>query len=137
MGARADECEDEPMRPLKDDAQERPIPDAWRSTLAAIADSIPTVDGSPIGAGLPRVEPISEDLSSVCREAITRYGEVTLVPLPEDTWDTSVYLWQGDRWSCLIDLWTRQEGRSDLVLDVDVFEEGEDYRFTVNLIYVP
>ncbi|MDG4827327.1 hypothetical protein O7635_36250 [Asanoa sp. WMMD1127] len=69
--------------------------------------------------------------------AVDDYGDVTLVPLPEESWDTSVSLWHGDRWSCLVDLWTEQEGRSDLVLDVDVFEHGPGHRFVVQLVYVP
>ncbi|WP_444544523.1 DUF7668 domain-containing protein [Rhizocola hellebori] len=54
-----------------------------------------------------------------------------------EAWDTSVALWFGDRWRCLVDLWTKEEGRSDLVLDVDVFENGSGYRFYVNLVLVP
>lgn len=66
-----------------------------------------------------------------------RGHERPLVPLPKDTRGTSVCLWQGDRWQCLVDLWTDQEGRSDLVLDVDVFEDGGGYRYAVKLVYVP
>lgn len=67
---------------------------------------------------------------------IDDYGDVTLTSLPDASWDTSVALWFGDRWRCLVDLWTEEEGRSDLVLDVDVFENGPGYRFSVNLVYV-
>jgi len=45
----------------------------------------------------------------------------------EDLWDTSVALWFVDRLRCLVDLGTEEEGRSDLVLDVDVFENGPGY----------
>jgi hypothetical protein len=90
-----------------------------------------------LGAGLPSVDPISEELSQQCIQAVGNYGPVTLIPLPEATWETSVTSWGGDRWTCLVDLWTEEEGRSDLVLDVDVFENEPGYRFAVHLVYVP
>ena len=83
------------------------------------------------------MEPVSEELSAQCRDAVRSYGDVTLVPLPDDTWDTSGLSRQGTRWDCLVDLWTREEGRSDLVLDVNVVEDGDAYRFSVHLVYVP
>jgi len=36
-----------------------------------------------------------------------------------------------------VDLWTEQEGRSDLVLDIDVRDDGRGYRYSINLVYVP
>lgn len=73
----------------------------------------------------------------MCLQAVDDYGAVTLISLPDESWDTSVALWSGDRWRCLVDLWTEEEGRSDLVLDIDVFENGPGYRFCVHLVYVP
>ena len=64
-------------------------------------------------------------------------GGVDLVPLPEDTWTTSVTVWCGNRWMCLIDLWTEQEGRSDLVLEAEVRESPSGFRFNVSMVYVP
>jgi hypothetical protein len=112
------------------------VPDVWHPTLSAIVASLEREDAV-IAAELPAVNPVSDDLSNVCRDAIRRYGDVRLVPLPTDTWGTSVCLWRGDRWQCLVDLWTEEEGRSDLVLDVDVFEEGGGYRYSINLVHVP
>jgi hypothetical protein len=124
------------IAPVKDDQQERPVPDVWRPTLSAIVESL-VREEAVIAAELPQVEPVSEDRSEACRNAILRYGDVTLVPLPEGTWCSSVCLWQEDRWNCLVDLWTEQQGRSDLVLVVDVFEDDGTFRFAVNLVYVP
>ena len=72
-----------------------------------------------------------------CLSAVDNYGNVDLVPLPQETWKTSVAAWQGDHWLCLIDLWTEQEGRSDLVLEAEVREQEPGVRFTVNMVYVP
>jgi hypothetical protein len=43
----------------------------------------------------------------------------------------------GTRWDVLIDLWTVESGRSDLVLDARVFEVPSGYRYEIHLVYVP
>jgi hypothetical protein len=122
--------------PVKDASLEFPIPEAWRPTLEAVVDSLVRRD-TVIGAGLPSVDPVPPDISQRCLQAVDDYGAATLISLPDESWDTSVSLWFGDRWRCLVDLWTEEEGRSGLVLDIDVFENGSGYRFCVNLVYVP
>ena len=122
--------------PVKDASLEVPIPEVWRPTLKAVVESLARRD-TVIGAALPSVDPVPADISQQCLQAVDNYGDVTLISPPDESWDTSVALWFGDHWQCLIDLWTEQEGRSDLVLDVDVFENGPGYRFRVNLVYVP
>ncbi|MFF1818334.1 hypothetical protein ACFVWG_13625 [Kribbella sp. NPDC058245] len=123
--------------PLKVE-DETPIPHVWRGTLVAIVDSLIRGD-TRIGQGIDNVEPLSEDDSTACRENVEAYGSVTLIPLPEGSWDTSVASWwDGNRWDCLVDLWTAEEGRSDLVLHATVFEDPEaGFRIHPGLIYVP
>jgi len=43
----------------------------------------------------------------------------------------------GSYWDAIVDLWTAESGKSDLVLTVRVFEEGDGSRFEVNGVYVP
>ena len=64
-------------------------------------------------------------------------GRVDMVALPPETWETSVASWRGQSWSCLVDLWTLQEGRSDLALMVEVRESQGRYRFAPVMVYVP
>ncbi|MER7246355.1 hypothetical protein [Kribbella sp. NPDC000426] len=124
------------VMPLKDEVQ-TPVPHAWRDVLGEIVRSIVRGDAR-IGEGIENVDPISEAVSDQCREVVTNYGSVTLTELPEAAWDTSVAMWQGNHWDCLVDLWTAEEGRSDLVLEVAVAEEGETaFRFRPYLVYVP
>lgn len=121
--------------PQKDET-EGPIPDVWRPTFAALVNSL--VERSPtLGEGLPDVDPVSAEVREQCLSAVESYGDVDLVPLPVDTWKTSVTAWQGDHWLCLIDLWTEQERRSDLVLEAEVRERTPGFRFRVNMVYVP
>ena len=64
------------------------------------------------------------------------YG-AALVDLPEESWDTSVAQWMETYWEVLVDLWTVQEGRSDLVLHARVFEVGYDFEIKIDSIFVP
>ena len=122
--------------PVKDASREAPIPQAWRPTLTAVVDSLARRDVV-IGLAVPSLDPVPADIWQRCLQAVHNYGDVTLISLPDESWDSSVALWLGDHWQCLVDLWTEEEGRSDLVLDVDVFENGPGYRFRVDLVYVP
>lgn len=122
--------------PAKDADVEFPVPEVWRPTLRAIVDSLVRRDAV-LGAGLPVVDPVSADVTQLCLRAVDDYDDVTLIPLPDEAWDASVARWAGDRWRCLVDLWTEQEGRSDLVLDVDGLECKPGHHFRVHLVYVP
>jgi hypothetical protein len=121
-------------QPVKDD-QQRPVPAVWRPVLSQVVEAIRA--GEPQRAGdNPLVEDVPPDIAEHIVEYVADYG-ATLVPLPDASWDTSVTLWQEDRWAVLVDLWTEEEGRSDLVLEMNVFEVGEHFRFRVVLVYVP
>jgi hypothetical protein len=122
--------------PVKDPDLETPIPLVWRPALRGIVDSLVRRDAI-VGGGHPSVEPVSAEDLQRCLQAIEDYGDATLISLPEESWVTSVARWYGDRWRCLVDLWTEEDGRSDLVLDIAVFEDGPGYRFSLHLVYVP
>lgn len=124
----------QPGQPSKGDGEE-PVPAPWRGTLKSIVGALVEHDfrfATPIARV---VSPTSEQTAQM-REYVADYGE-RLAPLSEETWDTSVCIWYGDKWSVLVDLRTEKEGRSDLVLSLGVFEDADDYRFEIDLLYVP
>ena len=124
-----------PVQPLNDDFASHPVPDTWREEFCAIVRAL--VEGNYRLVGLPEnIEPISLDSASQIEGYIAEYG-VTLVELPAQTWDTSCAQWMGSHWDVLVDLWSAEEGRSDLVLGAAVRESGLAYRFEVRLVYVP
>lgn len=43
----------------------------------------------------------------------------------------------GDHWDALIDLWTEEEGSSDLVMQVRVSEVDSEFLVAVHMVYVP
>lgn len=119
----------------RDTAAELPIPTAWRPAIRDIAHAFSRHDYQ-LSVGVPGVTAVSAKTAEQIRDYIQDYGE-ELVDLPEETWESSVCSWQGNRWDALIDLWTLGEGRSDLVLSLQVSEAGGDFEFTVYMVYVP
>ncbi|WP_197082443.1 hypothetical protein [Pedobacter sp. BMA] len=89
-----------------------------------------------LSLGVDNVNPISDETAEQMQEYIEEYGE-ELIDLPEETWDTSVYIYYGDYWNVLIDLFSKDEGLSDLVLNAEVREKDNNYVVDIKLIYVP
>ncbi|MDB5705025.1 MAG: hypothetical protein JWN66_2141 [Sphingomonas bacterium] len=119
---------------LKDEEDEQPVPTLWRGTLSEIVDALKNGD-----YGLKDIRDV-EPLDAETEEAISRniegYG-LTLVSLPAECWQSSVCRWLDGFWEVLVDLFTAEEGLSDLVLHSNVFEESGGFRFEVHLVYVP
>ena len=87
-------------------------------------------------AGVLGVEPVPAKTAEPIRRYIADYG-ATLVDLPPDSWQMSVSQWYGAHWDFLVDLWTVEEGRSDLVLAGKIVESDAGPRFTIHMVYVP
>ncbi|MDP2228380.1 MAG: hypothetical protein Q8J78_12980 [Moraxellaceae bacterium] len=120
---------------VKDDANETPIPSEWRGTLSDIVGALKDGDYK-VNRKINGVCPVPDDIADIIAENLATYGG-HLVGLPEEAWDTSVCQWMDDYWDLLIDLYTLEEGASDLVLSVRVYESGASYVFDIQLVYVP
>jgi hypothetical protein len=114
---------------------EGPIPSGWQPVLTDIVDVFVRQDYR-LADGVFGVAPVSEETATQIREYIGDY-DTRLVALPQETWNTSVCIWRHDHWDALIDLWTEEEGRSDLVLQVRVSEADSGYVVNVHMVYVP
>lgn len=119
----------------KNSENEGSIPSAWRLPLKSIVDAFVRYDYR-LQDGVAGVAPVSEDTAIQIRAYLQKYG-AKLVSLPQDSWATSVCIWMGDYWNALIDLWTEEEGNSDLVLQVHVSEVDSRPHITVYMVYVP
>ncbi|MGQ3051668.1 MAG: DUF7668 domain-containing protein [Roseateles sp.] len=120
---------------FKDASGPRPVPTVWRETLAAIVHSFRNGDFG-LSLRMPNVPTLSESVARQIEENIASYG-ATLAALPEATWSTSVCQWMGNYWDLLVDLYTEEEGSSDLVLSARVREAGSSFSFEVLGIHVP
>lgn len=119
---------------MKDEEQEHPVPSVWRSKLRDIAEALK--DGNFNLHGLADIDPLDDATVAGIAQNINDYG-CTLTSLPHASWDTSVCQWQLEYWEVLVDLFTVEEGRSDLVLHVHVFEQVGGFFFKVHFVYVP
>lgn len=119
----------------KNEEEELPIPHIWRPTFKAIVDAFVQKDYV-LSSGINNVKPVLENTGEQIKEYIEDYGEV-LIELPDETWNTSVYIYYGNYWNVLIDLYTEGEGLSDLVLNVEVSQKNTAYLFDIKMVYVP
>jgi hypothetical protein len=119
---------------MKDEEHEHPVPTEWRPKLREIADALRNRNYSLVG--LADVDALDEATAAGVAENIEGYG-ATLASLSEESWDTSVCQWLASFWEVLVDLCTVEEGVSDLVLHVNVFEQADGFAFKVHFVYVP
>ena len=71
-------------------------------------------------------------------ETIRRYGR-TLIPLPDDTWSfVQVYPINGDANALVldVDMFTSEEGRSDLTLSLSARRDGDDWIIGIDDLHV-
>lgn len=119
---------------IKDKDAAHPIPRAWRSTLAEVVKALARGDFTL--RGIPNVSSISARTAGRIQSYLKEFGQ-TLVELPEDAWSSSVAQWMETHWDILVDLWTVEGGRSDLVLFARVFEIDGEFRFEIDSVHVP
>jgi hypothetical protein len=123
------------VEPIEDPDRSHPVATAWRSSFAEIVRAFVRGDYV-LSSGVPHADPVSASTADHIRSYIADYGE-TLIELPPDTWSTSVAQWYGSHWQVLVDLWTLESGRSDMVLDANVYPAPDGFRIAIHLVYVP
>jgi hypothetical protein len=122
------------IQPTKDDG-ERPVPTEWRTVLREIAETVRQGDAT-LASRIPSVSEVDVGTAEIINWNVESYGEA-LMALPEESWKTSIAVWQEGFWEVLVDLWAEPMSPTDLVLHVQVVEEDAGYRFKVGLVYVP
>ena len=118
----------------KDEYNQQLIPTIWRGALRLIVEAIKSNKYQLIKRD-PSIKDI--DSSDVMRinDNIEEYG-CTLIELPEETWENSVCQWMQGYWDVLVELYTAEEGRSDLILDVRVYEQKHGFEYEVISVHV-
>lgn len=122
------------MKAVKDPEKAHPIASAWRPTIRELVSSFVRGDFAP--EGIRGLEAIDSRNAERMKRSVEDYGE-TLAELSDDTWRTSVAQWMGPHWEIVVDLWTLESGRSDLIVSAFVFEDGDEFRIENISIYVP
>lgn len=119
----------------KDVEDPQPVPSAWRQTLCSIVECLCEGDYA-FARGIKGLCPLGPGVDLATEAYIREYG-ARLMHLPEDTWQTSVSIWYGAYWDVMVDLYTEEEGRSDMILHLHVYEEGDSFAFEFHMVYVP
>ena len=115
--------------------KELAVPSEWRPVFTRIVEDFK--DGNfKIEQASSNVKPLTCQDAKRIAHNIAEFGN-NLCSLPEESWDTSVYRWMEGYWEVLVDLFTIQEGQSDLVLFARVFERGGSHEFQVESVHVP
>ena len=120
---------------IKDEHSGRPVPIIWRNTLTEMAEALKNGDCA-LMATIEGVNPVSTHDAQAAADYIRDYG-CQLISLPDTTWTTSFYQWQGCYWDVIVDLYTEEEGCSDMVMQVKIQEDALKYRFEFHMVYVP
>jgi hypothetical protein len=113
-----------------------PVPGQFRPALAAVVERLAAQDFE----GLKRdgIDPNpGADRSTWIRD----YGRsgATIVPLPEEAWEIADAFPIADRpgeWAVVVDLWTREEGRSGLSMEARVTESRRGVSVVIENIHV-
>jgi hypothetical protein len=118
----------------KDPHRQQPIPSEWRERISSIVAAFVAGDYSLEGL-FPDVTISTETATSIA-SSIDDYG-AKLVPLPSEAWEYSCCQWMLGFWEVLVDLYSEDEGRSDLALSIRVKEVGAGFEFYVDSVHVP
>lgn len=118
----------------KDEENNRPIPTVWRDTLILIVEAIKSNNYEMLSTTATVRSALKKDID-IINENIEDYG-CQLVSLPESAWETSVCQWMIDYWDVLIDLYTKEEGASDMSLSIRVIEKDKEFEFEIMSLHV-
>jgi hypothetical protein len=119
----------------KNEEKETAIPSVWREVFSSVVEAF--IEGDfKLERGIVGVRKLTSEDAIRIASNIKSYG-AQLVSLPEQTWETSVCQWMRSYWDVLVDLYTVEEGASDLVLVVRVYQENSSYAFEIHSVHVP
>lgn len=121
----------------KSSEEEQPIPNIWRNTFSLIVSAIKNKDFNELNE-IQNFKPIEIEDFNLIIDNIHGYG-CELTDLPIETWKSSVCILDRENaWTTIVDLYSVEEGRSDLILHTIVFEkENNAYLFEIINVYVP
>lgn len=121
--------------PEKNEEIEQEIPVEWQPIIIEIVEDVVNRNLRPRNVSGCEVSIDPDEIEHIYQN-VDHYGD-TLVSLSEDSWQTSICRWMGSYWHLLIDLFTAEEGLSDLVLFIDVYEHESSNSFKIRSLHVP
>lgn len=125
-----------PELPSRDLDEQQPVALAWRAEIVSIVSALVRGDYELLSAG-SSVRRLSAEEADYIANNLMAYGGITLLDPPQETWETSVALWMGDHWEVVVDLWSAEEGRTDLILSLAIRDTDGAYEYFVEGVWVP
>jgi hypothetical protein len=113
---------------------DEPVPPRFRPVIASVVSRLASGDFDGIRRdGFLRYDVPDNDFAMYVREY-----PATLVPLPDQAWEHAdvVPLDDGSGWAVTVDLWSREEGRSDLSLEGTLHDTERGPRLLIDNIHV-
>lgn len=110
------------------------LPEDFRAPIAGIVDALVQGDFDALDADRRSGRVGAAGL----RRAVAEYGR-TLVELPEDAYalaQAGPVTTRPGEWWIVVPMWTAEEGRSDLSLELSAIPTGEGHRFEVRDLHV-
>jgi hypothetical protein len=114
-----------------------PVPEEWRPAIVDLVNRLVAKDY----AGLARDGHVSytDDPDDTTIGTWIEEYPATLVPLPDEAWEHAErgrWINLPNAWWVIVDLWTAEEGRSDLSMEATVRELGEQLAFVIDNVHV-
>lgn len=106
------------------------LPARFRPIIEQVAERIAAGDFAGLARDYSRP---GHDLGLWAREY-----PATFIPLPPEAWRHAgaYFLADHDAWKVDVDLWSQEEGRSDMTLQVTVWEETDGIKLTIDDLHV-
>lgn len=113
-----------------------PFPERWRPIVTEVVHRLVLGDY----AGLYRdgfISPNSDPAEGGVGYWIEDYP-ATLVDLPPEAWLHCgwILMADGTHWAILVDLWTAEEGRSDLTMEAKLWDDGSTVSVVIDDVHV-
>jgi hypothetical protein len=114
-----------------------PIPERWRPALAWVVDRL--VAGDYVGLAREGFVPHASGSDDTGIGYWIEQYPATLVSLPEEAWagaERGRCVDDPDSWWVIVELWTAEEGRSDLSMEAIVREQDGELRISLDNVHV-
>ena len=119
----------------KNETQEQPIPTAWRANIIDVVNCIRNNRWIAL-VNMQSVRKLTKETEKRIANNISAYG-CNLLELPPESWESSACQWMMGYWDVIVDLYTEEEGSSDLALCLRVYESGSTFEFEIVSVHVP
>lgn len=128
---------DRPIPIVPKNMDDYSVPAEWEPVLGSIVNAFSIGDYGLQGAH-PSVRRPTPAQAENYREWITASEGLGSLMTPDGWLESGHVGWNGSHYEVVVDLWSQETGgTSDYILELEVYEQDDDYEFVIYSIYVP